>query len=141
MAISRIFFIALFSILLTGTAAFGDYIQGHVVLVDRGQGVVEIVLCESCPEEKSCAVESSEHLKTHGKNPARIRVVVAWIPRCLREGMMVFARGAYAEGDASRFEAVEVFPRKRMGGRDNTGVRSRFRHHRGRGGQQGQYDQ
>ncbi len=134
MMIPKVFCITAFLVLSLATFACADYIQGHVVLVDRQQGVVDIVLCETCPEGKTCVVDLSEHMKTHGSEPVIIRVVVAWIPRCLRVGTMAFARGVYSADDRSRFEAVEIFPRKRMGGRDDTGVRSRFRNHRGQQG-------
>lgn len=142
MPIPRILSITAFLLLTLASSAYADYIQGHVLRIDRKLGLVDIVLCESCPEGRICNGDLADHmLKTHGPEPGTVRVVVAWIPRCLREGVMAFARGVYAANDASRFEAVEIFPRRRMGGKDNTGVRSRFRHHRGQGGQQDPHEQ
>lgn len=136
--IRRIAPIATLLVLLFSSTALADYIQGHVVAIDREHGTVDIVLCDMESENKGCQVENS-HLAKHGDDPPRIRVAVSWLPRCLTEGMMVFARGEYVKDDASRFEAVEVFPRKRLGSGDETGVRSRFRHQRGQGHQQGRH--
>lgn len=136
--ISRIAPIATLLVLLFSSPALGDYIQGHVVEIDREHGTVDIVLCEMESDNEGCQVQN-RHLDEHGETAVRIRVAVSWLPRCLTEGMMVFARGEYVQDDASRFEAVEVFPRKRLGSGDETGVRSRFRHQRGRGHQQGRH--
>lgn len=138
--IARVLSITAFLMLCLATSAWADYIQGHVVQLDRQQGTVDIILCATCAEGKECSKDTEAHLAEHGPNPATVRVRVDWLPRCLAPGMMVYARGVYAEDDATRFEAVEVFPRKRLGSKDNTGVRSRFRHQRGRGHRQGQHE-
>ena len=128
----RLFFITALFVLFFGQTAYADYIQGHVVQVDRETGIVEILLCDVCSGDSGCCHEKG-HVEAHGDDAAHVRIIVSWIPRCLSEGMMIFARGVFAEKDATRFDAVEIFPSKRRGGQDSTGVRSRFRYHKGRG--------
>jgi len=120
----RLFSIAIFFVMLSFQVAYADYIQGHVVLLDRESGFVDIIICEGCTSDEECSVEAG-HMAKHGEGATQVHIVVSWIPRCLTEGMMIFARGVFAEDDSSRFEAVDVFPCKRMGGKDKTGVRSR----------------
>ncbi len=119
--------------------AYADYIQGHVTEIDRQQGEVMIILCDICTGDKQCSAKN-EHDPTHSKDVKTVKVLASWLPRCLSEGMMVFARGDYVKGDTSTFNAVEVFPRKRLGSKDGTGVRSRFRHRGGRGHQEGHHE-
>jgi hypothetical protein len=139
--IARIVPIATLLVVLFSSTALADYIQGHVVGIDREHGTVDNVLCDMESDDvQGCRVKNGQ-LAEHGEDSVRIRVVVSWLPRCLAEGMMVFARGEYVKDDASRFEAVEVFPRKRLGSGDETGVRSRFRHQRGRGHQQERHEE
>ncbi len=121
----RIFYIAILLLLLSSSSVFADYIQGHVVWIDREQGVMEIVLCDVCVDVTGATDESSAE---KGEDVPIIKVVASWFPLCISEGVLVFARGVYSEGNATVFKADDVFPYKRLGNKDKTGVRSRFRH-------------
>ncbi len=134
----RIIYITIMLLGLSVSPACADYIQGHIVRIDREQGVVDLVLCDMPGNQKDC-LRRADHDVVHGEDGVQVKVVAVWLPRCLAEGMMVFARGAFAKEDAGVFEADEVFPRRRMGSEDKTGVRSRFRHQTGRGYHKGQH--
>ncbi len=127
----RTVYITLFCLSLFTTSAYADYIQGHIVRIDRQKGEVDVVLCEDCTGAEHHL--SEEHYKVHGDDSEEpvVTVVAMWFPRCFAEGVMIFARGAYKTDDPAVFEAEEVFPLRRLGRKDKTGVRSRFRHHGG----------
>ena len=134
----RIIYIAITLLGLSVSSAYADYIQGHVVRIDRQQGEMTITLCGGCTGEEQDHVNG---LPQPADAVQQVTIRAPWFPRCLIEGMMVFARGSFAEADTSLFEAVEVFPHKTMGSKDKTGVRFRFRHHRGRGQHKGHHGQ
>ena len=107
--------------------AQADYIQGQVVRVDRQKGEVVIALCAQSTGGKCCRVAGEQESASSGDGVV-VTVIASWLPRCLSEGMMIFARGSFSSDEPLIFEAVEVFPRKKRGGKDTTGVRSRFHH-------------
>lgn len=128
--------LSLFILMLCSQTALAhaDYIQGHIVQIDRAQGELVITLCaEGCTGSKPCALKGQDLAVDlgEGKVGRRVTVLASWLPRCLSEGMMIFARGDFVKDDTTRFEAAQVFPQKGRGSKDETGVRSRFRHHRG----------
>lgn len=132
----RILYIIIILLGLSVSPACADYIQGHIVRIDREQGVVDLMRCDVPGSQKDCAWDA-DHEVVHADDAVPVRVIALWLPRCLTEGMMVFARGSFAKEDATIFEADEVFPRRRMGSEDKTGIRSRFRHKSGRGHHKG----
>lgn len=110
---------------------YADYIQGHIVRIDRERSEIFIVLSEECPDQDDCHTgQKQQDQLDYTTEKTAIRVIAVWLPRCLSEGMMVYVRGDYSSEDHLVFKAVDVFPRKRRGGKDKTGVRSRFHHGR-----------
>ncbi len=129
-------------ILLLGVSVspvYADYLQGYITRIDREKGTVEIILCDVCTGGNNGSVDT-EHQAEHDEDAPRVTVVASWFPRCFTEGMMIYARGSFLEDNTNVFDAVEVFPRKRLGREDKTGVRSRFRHQRGEGHNQGHHE-
>jgi hypothetical protein len=113
------------------SSVYADYLQGHIVRIDRENSEIFIVLSEECPGQDNChSEEEQQNQLDDTTEKTAVRVIAAWLPRCLSEGMMVYVRGNYSSDDHLVFKAVDVFPRKRRGGKDKTGVRSRFHHGR-----------
>ncbi len=125
------FLIVCLFFLASVSPALAEYLQGTVVHVDRDKGEVEILLsakgqCHLDGGNETVDQEDS----SQAENQRRILVKAAWFPRCLEEGTQVYARGKFAADEADIFEAEDVFPCRKRGGHDPTGVRSRFQHHR-----------
>lgn len=108
-----------------------EYLQGTVVGVDRDRGEVDIIVSGNgqCHLEDGDGTMAKQN-DTPADKKRRIIVKAAWFPRCLGEGDQVYARGQFAPERSDLFEAEDVFPCRRRGGHDPTGVRSRFQHHR-----------
>lgn len=109
----------------SASPVMAEYLQGTVVRVDRQDGELEIALSAN----GQCHMENGKKA-VDAQNTPRVLVKAAWFPRCLVTGDQVYARGEYAQGSKDVFEAEDVFPCRRRGGHDPTGVRSRFHHHR-----------
>ncbi len=125
------FFLICFSLIAPATPAMAEYLQGTVVRIDRDRGEVEIMLSEN----GQCHLDSADaSIAKEGRVPTEkarsVLVKAAWFPRCLGKGAQVYARGQFAPDRSDLFEAEDVFPCRRRGGHDPTGVRSRFQHHR-----------
>ena len=135
---SRIVHVILLLIAFSVAPAYADSIQGHIVRIDRERGEVEMILSGDGTEEGRHHLPEGQP-PVHTDEASVVKVLAMWFPRCLSEGMMIFARGSYIDDDMTIFEAEEVFPLRRHGRKDKTGVRSRFRHHGGRGHHKGNH--
>ncbi len=120
-----IFFILSLALIVWTSPVMAEYLQGTVVRIDRQGGELEITLSAN----GQCRMENGKKA-VERQNTPRVLVRAAWFPRCLVTGDQVYARGEYAQGSKEIFEAEDVFPCRRRGGHDPTGVRSRFHHHR-----------
>lgn len=108
-----------------------EYLQGTVVRIDHGKREIDMLISENgqCRLENGAEAVTKESQALPEKT-RNILVKASWFPGCLTPGTQVYARGKYASDSKELFEADEVFPCRRRGGHDPTGVRSRFNHHR-----------
>lgn len=123
-----ILFVALVAL---ASPVMAEYLQGTVVRIDHGKREVEILLSEDgmCRFGNGAQTSAADNQVVEPKTRS-ILVKAAWLPGCLAQGSQVYARGKYAPDSSELFEADEVFPCRRRGGHDPTGVRSRFNHQR-----------
>ncbi|MBU0680576.1 MAG: hypothetical protein KKD73_04050 [Proteobacteria bacterium] len=118
-------------LVLSVSPVMAEYLQGTVVRIDHGKREIEMLIAENgqCRFENGTESVDKERQVPPGKTK-NILVKAVWFPGCLTPGTQVYARGKYALDSKELFEADEVFPCRRRGGHDPTGVRSRFNHHR-----------
>lgn len=113
------------SVLAMVLPAQAEYLQGTVLRIDRQQGEMEI-LPRPARQEGATGMQA----ETESAEAEKILIKAAWFPRCLAVGDQVYARGTFVTGSREGFVAEEVFPSRRRGSHDPTGVRSRFHRHR-----------